>query len=66
MDIRAQLDLAVQASSVQAWAEAVDVVSDPLLEREGLLVALNTCSSDRPAGGTGAENRMRSWVASTT
>ena len=57
MDIRAQLDLAVQASSVQAWAEAVDVVSDPLLEREGLLVALNACSSDRPAGGTGAENK---------
>ena len=32
LDSREQLDLAVQASSVQAWADAAEVAADPLLD----------------------------------
>ena len=44
LDARTQLDLAVQASSVQAWPEAAEVADDPLLKTERLRAALDACS----------------------
>jgi hypothetical protein len=45
---REQLDLAVQASSVQAWTEASQLANDPLLSDNALLPMLDTCT-DAPA-----------------
>ena len=53
LDSRAQLDLAVQASSVQAWTEALDVVADPLLDKQALRAALDACR------GGGAQPTLR-------
>ena len=44
LESRAQLDLAVQASSVQAWTEAVEVAEDPLLDTTRLRAQLDACS----------------------
>ncbi len=44
---REQLDLAVQASSVQAWPEALEVADDALLDATGLAKALDACDAAR-------------------
>ena len=53
---REQLDLAVQASSVQAWGVASDVARDPLLDPSSLAAALddaNACPRGAADGGGG-------------
>ena len=44
-DAREQLELAVQASSVQAWGEAAQVASDKLLDPTRLVDAIGACAS---------------------
>jgi hypothetical protein len=39
------LDLAVQASSVQAWSEAAAMAADPLLDAPALRAALDACAA---------------------
>mmetsp|Transcript_6515 Transcript_6515/g.14287 ORF Transcript_6515/g.14287 Transcript_6515/m.14287 type:complete len:204 (-) Transcript_6515:172-783(-) len=53
-DTRSQIDMAVQASSVQAWSSAAEIVNDPLLDASSLSMLLDSCSS---VGGTGSNSR---------
>mmetsp|Transcript_6275 Transcript_6275/g.8870 ORF Transcript_6275/g.8870 Transcript_6275/m.8870 type:complete len:220 (+) Transcript_6275:21-680(+) len=46
-DARSQLDLAVQASSVQAFQDAAEILNDGILDRESLEKAFDSCG-----GGT--------------
>ncbi len=51
---RSQLDLSVQASSVQAWAEAAEMAEDEALEPRALQAALDACANERTACASGA------------
>ena len=42
------LDLAVQASSVQAWSEAAAMAADPLLDAPVLQAAIDACATAAP------------------
>ena len=45
---RAQVDLAVQASSVKAWADAAEAASDATLDPASLAAAVDACAADGP------------------
>lgn len=45
-DTRYLMDMAVQASSVQAWPLAVEIVNDPLLTPESLDVLFGNCKNN--------------------
>lgn len=48
LDSREQLDLAVQASSVQAWTEAAEAVNSPALDPTALSAALDaSCTASK-------------------
>ena len=48
LDSREQLDLAVQASSVQAWADAAEVAESPALDPAALSAALEaSCTASK-------------------
>ena len=49
MDVRDQIDLATQASSVQAWAEAAEAAASPLLDKPTLREAVKACGGGRGA-----------------
>ena len=51
---REQLELAVQASSVQAWQEAASSANDPLLEPSRLLQTLRACADGATPGSLAA------------
>mmetsp|Transcript_45006 Transcript_45006/g.66250 ORF Transcript_45006/g.66250 Transcript_45006/m.66250 type:complete len:261 (+) Transcript_45006:99-881(+) len=44
LDARSQLDLAVQASSVQAWTDAALIANDSALDETNLLAAFEACT----------------------
>ena len=46
LDARTQLDLAVQASSVQAWADAAELVQDSSLDEQSLRLLFDTCENE--------------------
>ena len=48
LESRAQIDLAVQASSVQAWSAASEAASDPALDPASLSAAFKACSANSP------------------
>ena len=48
------LDLAVQASSVQAWSEAAAMAADPLLDAPALRAAIDACAAAAPPQGQSA------------
>ena len=45
---RAQVDLAVQASSVKAWADAAEAASDGALDPASLAAGFDACAADGP------------------
>ena len=48
LDTREQLDLAVQASSVQAWSDAVEAAESPALDPAALSAALDaSCTASK-------------------
>uniref|UniRef100_A0A7S4K4U9 Uncharacterized protein n=1 Tax=Odontella aurita TaxID=265563 RepID=A0A7S4K4U9_9STRA len=59
LDARAQLDLAVQASSVQAWSDAADVAGDPLLDGSSLTSFFDSCRGGDDAGDSLERKRLR-------
>ena len=48
LESRAQIDLAVQASSVQAWSAASEAASDSALDPASLSAAFKACSANSP------------------
>jgi predicted nicotinamide N-methyase len=56
------LDLAVQAASVQAWAEAAEVIEEPLLNPMALRARLDACSGP-PAARTEVVGRVEALAA---
>lgn len=44
-DTRTQIDMAVQASSVQAWSSAAEMVNDPLLDTTSLSGLFDSCGT---------------------
>ena len=54
---RSQIDMAVQASSVQAWSSAAEIVNDPLLDASSLATLFEACQPTAQSSGGGLQQR---------